>query len=83
MNSLMNAFFGPLGKQYCIFYFYAQVIAFTWFFVTLVNSIVSAHRAKRFTMLGFMKHSAMPVFVAFFSYIMSRVMYSICVGALR
>lgn len=76
-------FFSPLGKDWCIYYYILLVISFIGFIMALVTSIMSLFGAKKFTALGFAKNTFLPIFSSFIMYFLSRLAYSICVGALH
>ena len=86
MNELKkfhDLFFSPLGKEWCLYYYVLLVIAFLGFLITLVSAFISVFGAKKFTATGFLKNSFGPVLTSLIVYFLSRLTYSICVGALH
>jgi hypothetical protein len=86
MNELKrfnDLFFSPLGKEWCLYYYILLVLAFIGLVVTLVSAIVSLVGAKKFTATGFFKNTFGPILTSTIVYFLSRLTYSICVGALH
>lgn len=83
MNNLVDFLFSPLGKEWCLYYFILLVITFVVFLISLVTSIGSLFTAKRLTFVGFFKNTFVPILTNFVLYLIARLSYSICVGALH
>ena len=83
MNKFMEMFFTPLGREWCLYYYILMVIAFLGFLMTCVTGVVSLVGSKKFTVSGFFKNSFLPVLTSFVVYLLSRLAYSICEGALK
>ena len=79
MNNLMNSYFGPLGQEYCV-YFYALSIIFGVTFVFSAISIASfivMHHKKVDVM--FIVNSALVLFNSFLAYLANRLLHTMCV----
>ncbi len=81
MSNLMDYFFGPLSKEYCLYYYVMAVIAAIMFLMTLVSVIVGAFNVKKLTIKYFFMglYALIPMFI---SYFLMRLMYTICIKAL-
>lgn len=82
MDGFMNTYFGPLGKEYCI-YFYVLSIIFGLTFVFSAISIASVivmNRKKVDTM--FVINSFFILFNTFLAYLANRIMNTMCVKSL-
>ena len=82
MNSFMNDYFGPLGKEYCT-YFYVLSIIFGVTFIFSALSIAS------FIVMNHKKVDSMFVINSFFvllntflAYLVNRIMNAMCVKTL-
>jgi hypothetical protein len=82
MNSFMNDYFGPLGKEYC-YYFYILSIIFGVTFIFSALSIAS------FIIMNHKKVDSMFVINSFFillntflAYLVNRIMNAMCVKTL-
>jgi hypothetical protein len=79
MNNFMNSYFGPLGQEYCV-YFYALSIIFGITFVFSALSIASfivMHHKKVDVM--FIVNSILVLFNSFLAYLANRLLHTMCV----
>lgn len=78
-DNFMNSYFGPLGKEYCV-YFYALSIIFGITFILSAFSIASfvvMHYKKVDTM--FVANSFLVLFNTFLAYLANRLLHTMCV----
>ena len=83
MNKFLDTFFSPLGREWCLYYYILMIIAFLGFLMSAVTAVSSLLGAKKFTITGFFKNTFLPVLTSFVVYLLSRLAYSICDGALK
>ena len=83
MNNLQDVLFSPLGKEWCLYYFILLVITFLALLMSIVTSIGSLFMAKKFTFVGLFKNTIMPIVTNLIVYLLARLAYSICAGALH
>ena len=79
MDSFMNTYFGPLGEEYCV-YFYALSIICGILFVSSSISIayfMIMHFKKVNTM--FVMNSILLLLNTFLAYIANRLLHTMCV----
>jgi hypothetical protein len=81
MSGLLNDYFGPLGREYCL-YFYLMSIFFFVMIVLGVIGIISAivYKPKKFDML-FLMHSFMLMFNAILAYYVNRLLNTMCMNS--
>jgi hypothetical protein len=82
MDSFMNKYFGPLPREYCV-YFYALSIIFGVMFVMSVISIsyfMITHVKKINTM--FIVNSIFILFNSFLAYLANRLLHTMCVKSI-
>ena len=81
MNNLMDYFFGPLSKEYCVYYYVMSVISAIVFAVTLVSFIFTLSKTKqiKFSTILFMSNFLVSTFIGYF---VSRLLYSMCIRSL-
>jgi len=78
----MDAYFGPLGKEYCV-YFYALSIIFGVTFVLSaisIGSFIVMHHKKVDAM--FIANSVLILFNSFLAYLSNRLLNTMCVKTL-
>jgi len=81
MNNLMNYFFGPLPKEYCLYYYFLAVISaviFVLTFLSFVILVVKSKKIKAGMWLG-MFNTLLSIFIGYF---VSRLLYTMCVKSL-
>lgn len=82
MDNFMNTYFGPLGEEYCV-YFYALSIFFGIAFVLSVISIVSymiMHVNK--INMTFLIHTFFLLLNSFLAYLVNRLLHTMCMKAI-
>ena len=78
MNSFMNNYFGPLPREYCVYFYFLSII----FGITFVLSTISIayfmvmHFKKVNTM--FVLNSLMVLANTFLAYIANRLLHTMC-----
>jgi hypothetical protein len=79
MNSFLNTYFGPLPREYCL-YFFILAIIFGFLFLTSLIAIVYfaiVHYNKVNAM--FVVNSLLALFNTFLAYLANRLLYTMCV----
>lgn len=82
MNSFMEQYFGPLPREYCV-YFYMLSIVFGVMFVTSLITIayfMITHIKKVNTM--FIVNSIFVLLNSFLAYLANRLLHTMCVKAI-
>ena len=73
----LKTLFSPLGKEYCMYFYWMAVIGFVFFWILLITGIVAGIKAKE----GFAHY--LHLFMICLSYglvyFQSRLLYSMCV----
>ncbi len=82
MDSFMNTYFGPLGEEYCI-YFYALSIFFGIAFVLSVISVVTymLTNVNKINM-NFLIHTFFLLLNSFLAYLVNRLLHTMCMKSI-
>ena len=77
----MNAYFGPLSRDYCL-YFYFMTIFFFVMIILGVIGLISAivYKPKKFDMV-FIMHSVMLMINAILAYYVNRLLNTMCMNS--
>jgi hypothetical protein len=80
--SLMDKYFGPLPREYCV-YFYALSIACGIIFVTTILSIsyFMINHIKKVDMM-FIVNSSLILLNTFLAYLANRLLHTMCVKSI-
>jgi len=81
-STFMNQYFGPLSREYCI-YFYALSIIFGVMFIISVVSITyfMVTHIKKVNMM-FIVNSVLILLNSFLAYFANRLLHTMCVKAI-
>ena len=71
-------FFTPLGKEYCVYFYYLSVIGFAFFWLALIGGIYMGIVQKEKP--GFYMQIMMICLTYLIVYFKSRLLYSMCVN---
>jgi len=79
MNDFMNTYFGPLPREYCV-YFYILSIIFGFLFATSIVSVTyfMIMHYKKINMM-FVVNAFLAIFNTFLGYIANRLLHTMCV----
>ncbi len=79
MNSVMDKYFGPLPREYCV-YFYALSVLFGVMFAFSVVSMLyfMVMHMKRVNMM-FIANSFFMILNTFLAYLVNRLLHTMCV----
>jgi len=78
MNSIDNDLFGPLSKEYCIWFYILSILGFVSFIVFFITSIVLGIKNKKNT-----DYYVTVVGVSMFylvAYFQNRLLYTMCIS---
>ena len=78
MDNLMDNLFGPLGKEYCIYFYYLSIMGMFLLTLLLASTLVTGI-TKRKNMEFYMQMLSIAIGYFFF-YFQNRILYSMCVG---
>lgn len=82
MNNFMNSYFGPLGQEYCMYFYVLSIIFGVSFVLSLISigSFIVMHYKKVDTM--FVMNSILILFNTFLAYLANRLLNTMCVKSL-
>lgn len=82
MNNFMNDYFGPLGKEYCVYFYILSIIFGITFVISAISigSFMVMHSKKVDTM--FVVNSFFVLFNTFLAYLSNRLLNAMCVRTL-
>ncbi len=78
----MNTLFGPLGKEWCLYYFFVLVFVFITYLFVILGSFINVFHLKKITFSSVFM-ALLPILTYAILYFQSRLIYSICVGSLK
>jgi hypothetical protein len=73
-----NQFFTPLGKEYCVYFYYLSVIGFAFFWLALISGLYMGIMQKEKP--AFYMQIVMICLTYAIVYFKSRLLYSMCIN---
>jgi hypothetical protein len=82
MDNFMDAYFGPLGKEYCVYFYVLSIIFGVTFVLSAISigSFIVMHGKKVDSM--FVANSFLILFNTFLAYLSNRLLNTMCVKTL-
>ena len=80
MNDILNSLFGPMPKDYCLYFYYLSVFGFILFTISLLTMIRLAVSKKRGSV--FYLNSVMVLLGYGIFYFQNRLLHSMCSNSL-
>jgi hypothetical protein len=74
----IEQFFTPLGKEYCVYFYYLSVIGFAFFWIALIGGVYMGIMQKEKS--GFFMQIAMICITYALVYFKGRLLYSMCIN---
>lgn len=75
MGVVEDMFFAPLGKEYCLYFYYSSIISFIFFAAGLVGGVYHVMQ-KKMNVFSLVMGLLSPALL----YLNNRLLYSMCVG---
>ena len=83
MNELMDSTFGPLGKQYCGWFYWLSVISLVLFVISIVTLLYALFFGSEKISTGLLMNLLAISFVYFIPYFENRLLYTMCQNSSR
>ena len=82
MSNFMNTYFGPLGEEYCV-YFYALSVFFGIAFVlTLISTVTYMLMHVNKINMSFLMHTFFVLLNSFLAYLVNRLLHTMCMKSI-
>lgn len=82
MDNLLNQYFGPLPREYCVYFYFLSLFFGLFFLVTLLSIIVLVFTQTRKINTLFIVNSAFVLLNLFLGYFVNRLLNTMCVRSL-
>ena len=81
MNDFMQDYFGPLGQEYCLYFYILSIIFFILFILSIIGVVgaLSMNYKKLNTM--FVLNSAFLILNTLLAYFVNRLLNTMCVNS--
>jgi hypothetical protein len=76
----MNEYFGPLGKEYCVYFYFLSIFFFILYVMSLISVIVFIIRHYNKVNLQFIINSIMVLVNTLLGYFVNRLLHTMCIN---
>jgi hypothetical protein len=80
MNTFMNEYFGPLGKEYCVYFYFLSIFFFILYVMSLISVIIFIIRHYNKVNLQFIINSVMILANTLVGYFVNRLLHTMCIN---
>ena len=81
MDGFMNSYFGPLGRDYCLYFLFMSMFFFVMIILGIIGIIGAlVSKGKKIDML-FLVHSIMLLLNAVLAYFVNRLLNTMCMNS--
>ncbi len=82
----MNEYFGPLSKEYCVYFYYLSIFFFLMYVITLIGAIafiIKNYKDFAKINLSFIINLVMVLINMLLSYFVNRLLHTMCVNSIQ
>ena len=86
MTNIMNKYFGPLSKEYCVYFYYLSIFFFLMYVITLIGAvafIIKNYKDFSKINLSFIINLVMVLINMLLSYFVNRLLHTMCVNSIQ
>ena len=81
MNALMQDFFGPLGQEFCLYFYILSIIFFILFILSIIGVVVALSMNYKKLNTMFVLNSAFLILNTLLAYFVNRLLNTMCVNS--
>lgn len=79
MPNFMTTYFGPLSKQYCIYFYLMSIFFFVMFILSIIGVFAAAMMKPKQIDFMFVINSGLLLFNTWLAYFVNRLLNTMCV----
>lgn len=83
MDDLLNAYFGPLGREYCLYFYFMSMFFFLLVVLGMIGIVVAAVKQPKKVDILFVANGVMLIFNALLAYYVNRLLNTMCMNSVR
>jgi ABC-type Na+ efflux pump permease subunit len=84
MSDIMDILFGPLGRQYCIYFYIMSIFSFLGYILALIYIFFKiVKEPKKLLSFEFMFKSVSIIFYTLLPYFVERLLYTMCINSVN
>jgi uncharacterized membrane protein len=83
MESFMSNYFGPLGKEYCLYFYLMSIMFFIIMVIGVFGIIYALVKKRKEVNTMFFINSAMLITNTLLAYFVNRLLHTMCINSVR
>lgn len=83
MSNFMNNYFGPLSKEYCVYFYYLSIFFFIIYVFSLISFTVFIVKHYNKVNLAYIVNFVMILINTLLGYFVNRLLHSMCMNSLN
>ncbi len=80
---LMNKLFGPLGKEYCVYFYLLTILFFLSFVISIIFTVLKIVKNPKIVNMKFLFSSSVLIMYTLIPYYVNRLMYTMCINSIH
>jgi hypothetical protein len=83
MDDFMNTYFGPLGKEWCNYFYFLSILAFLTFVFYVLFFIYAIIKKPSSLNLNFISNSVFVLLYSLIAYYINRLLHTMCINSVN
>ena len=78
---MLDTLFGPLGKDYCLYFYVLSAMSFSLFLLYMLYIIILVIKTPSKMNVPFLMHSLLVIMYSLLVYFVNRLLYTMCINS--
>ena len=78
---MLDKLFGPLGKDYCLYFYVLSVMSFSLFLLYVLYIVTLVIKTPSKLNVPFLMHSLFVIMYSLLGYFVNRLLYTMCINS--
>lgn len=83
MNNFMQNYFGPLGKEWCMYFYILSIFFLVAFIIALIGIFITLVTEKKSRDSMFLANSVAILFNTLLAYFINRLLNTMCINSVN
>jgi ABC-type multidrug transport system permease subunit len=83
MSEFMTTYFGPLGREYCAYFYFMSILFFVFFILSIIGVLSAVIMKGKKMDFMFILNSSMLILNTLLAYFVNRLLNTMCKGSVK
>lgn len=83
MSQFIDNYFGPLGKEYCLYFYFMSMFFFVLIIISILGMLFDIMKKPKNVDINKMVISVMLLFNAIIAYFVNRLLNTMCINSVK